>query len=114
MCNIVFDFISPHNGEYWYTCTECGASDWFNYAYKPAKSESINGCNLDPMHQKTYIDRQKLLDELRGMSLGKLADLVISLREKVIELESWVDDAYSVHSNIDLEIEQLRQSKDKQ
>lgn len=26
--NWVFKFLSPHNGEYWYECTKCGAMDW--------------------------------------------------------------------------------------
>ncbi len=25
---IVFDGLSPHNGEYWYKCVKCGKSDW--------------------------------------------------------------------------------------
>lgn len=23
-CNVEFDFLSPHNGEYWYKCSVCG------------------------------------------------------------------------------------------
>ncbi len=43
-CNIVFDFVSPHNNEYWYKCTTCGASDWFAYTYKPNATGPIAGC----------------------------------------------------------------------
>lgn len=27
-CNWVEDGLSPHNGEYWYKCKTCGATDW--------------------------------------------------------------------------------------
>ena len=43
-CNIVFDFCSPHNGEYWYRCETCGASKWFAYGQTPRKDAPIDAC----------------------------------------------------------------------
>jgi hypothetical protein len=43
-CNIKFDFVSKHNGEYWYYCTHCGAKDWFAYYDKPASDKPIGDC----------------------------------------------------------------------
>jgi hypothetical protein len=42
-CNIVFDFHSPHNNEYWYRCTTCGATDWLAY-YDADKTPKFYGC----------------------------------------------------------------------
>jgi hypothetical protein len=43
-CNLEFDFLSPHNGEYWYECTTCGETDWFAYYNRPKKTDSLNTC----------------------------------------------------------------------
>jgi len=43
-CNVAFDFLSPHNGEYWYKCTTCGAKDWFARYDLPSSNEPIKGC----------------------------------------------------------------------
>jgi hypothetical protein len=43
-CNLVFDFHSPHNNEYWYKCTTCGETDWFAYYNRPKKTDSLNTC----------------------------------------------------------------------
>lgn len=46
--DIVFDGMSPHNGEHWYKCTECKKSDWIasygvlsqlNFFYLPCNSK---------------------------------------------------------------------------
>lgn len=61
-CNIIFDFVSPHNGEYWYKCTTCGASDWFGrnatvYADSPLRDcvENSVAC-LDAKTKQMIID----------------------------------------------------------
>jgi hypothetical protein len=43
-CNVVFDFVSPHNGEYWYKCTTCGAQDWCAYYDKFERNEPLRDC----------------------------------------------------------------------
>jgi hypothetical protein len=43
-CNLVFDFHSPHNNEYWYKCTTCGESDWFAHYSQPEKTDSLRTC----------------------------------------------------------------------
>lgn len=35
MSKVKFDFVDGHKGEYWYNCTECGASDWFAHYDRP-------------------------------------------------------------------------------
>lgn len=65
-----FDGCSPHNGEYWYSCTACGVSDWcasyskdtFNLDHmgpckpkaKPKKSTQVecNRCNGTGKHDE--------------------------------------------------------------
>lgn len=37
--NVVFDYLSPHNGEYWYKCTVCGAGDWVAHNSAPLTFE---------------------------------------------------------------------------
>lgn len=44
MCNVVYDYCSPHNGEYWYKCTTCGATDWCAYYDKFERDEPLRGC----------------------------------------------------------------------
>ena len=44
-CDVVFEYCSPHNGEYWYKCKTCGATDWFAYYDTPERYEPIRGCN---------------------------------------------------------------------
>lgn len=46
-CDVVYDFVSPHNGEYWYKCKTCGATDWFAYYDTPERDEPIRGCKND-------------------------------------------------------------------
>lgn len=41
-CDVVFEYCSPHNGEYWYKCKTCGA--WFAYYDTPERDEPIRGC----------------------------------------------------------------------
>jgi hypothetical protein len=43
-CNVVFDFLSPHNGEYWYVCKTCGTRDWCAYYDKFENDEPLRGC----------------------------------------------------------------------
>lgn len=47
-CNVIFDYSSPHNGEYWYKCTTCGASDWVARYDKFERNEPIKGCTGVP------------------------------------------------------------------
>ena len=44
ICNIAYDYCSPHNGEYWYKCTTCGATDWCAYYDKFERNEPLRGC----------------------------------------------------------------------
>ncbi len=52
-CEVVFDFHSKHNNEYWYVCKTCGATDWFAYYDKPEKDKPIRGCKNDSRTSKT-------------------------------------------------------------
>lgn len=43
-CNVVFDGLSAHNGEYWYRCTTCGKTDWCAYYDEFEKNEPLKDC----------------------------------------------------------------------
>ena len=43
-CNVVFDFLSNHNGEYWYRCLTCGRTDWCAYYDKFEPNEPLKDC----------------------------------------------------------------------
>jgi hypothetical protein len=47
-CDVVFDFHSPHNNEYWYKCNTCGATDWFAYYHrdKVKRDEPLKDCEM--------------------------------------------------------------------
>lgn len=43
-CDVVFDFCSPHNGEYWYRCNTCGRTDWCAAYDKFKYNEPLKDC----------------------------------------------------------------------
>lgn len=43
-CDVVFDFCSQHNGEYWYKCNTCGSEDWVPYYDKFERNEPLKDC----------------------------------------------------------------------
>lgn len=57
MCNVEFTFVSPHNGEYWFKCKDCGATDWFAYYdVKTVKSDNpIRGCKKDLTKDNSWL-----------------------------------------------------------
>ena len=55
MCNVVFDHLSDHNGEYWYECTTCGKRDWFSRFVKPDPNQPIKGCSGQPAFDKAML-----------------------------------------------------------
>jgi hypothetical protein len=84
-CNIVFDFHSPHNNEYWYRCTYCDASDWFSYYDKPAHDGPIIGCKAnDPEHN--YKVQQ--LKDLQNSTKQQLLQQILHYRTRISELEA--------------------------
>lgn len=57
-CNVVFDFVSPHNGEYWFKCTYCGATDWFAYYSQPkTRQYSLRDCTNESPKEPTVAGR---------------------------------------------------------
>ena len=46
-CDVVFDYASSHNGEYWYKCKTCGATDWCAYYDKFDNDKPIRGCKSE-------------------------------------------------------------------
>lgn len=50
----VYDGLSPHNGEYWYKCTKCGATDWIaSYG------------TIDQLTPKTCITKSKDVSKIK-------------------------------------------------
>ena len=43
-CNLEYMYCHPHNGEYWYRCTTCGATDWFARYNLPEKTHQLTEC----------------------------------------------------------------------
>lgn len=56
-CNVVFDGISKHNGEYWYKCTTCGKSDWCASYDKFEQNEPLKDCTGTYKKEKKDMDR---------------------------------------------------------
>lgn len=58
-CDVVFDFLSPHNGEYWFKCKTCGASDWCGRHDKFEQHEPLKDCKgtrmITPKENKRYV-----------------------------------------------------------
>lgn len=52
-CDIVFDFVSGHNGEYYYKCTVCGKYDWCSSYDKFEKNEPLGDCTGTYKREKT-------------------------------------------------------------
>ena len=88
-CNIIFDYISAHNGEYWYRCTTCGASDWFAYYEKPAITSQLSTCRKDDQEQlENYELQQRVFVEINSMSIKQLAQQIIAYRKRIAQLEA--------------------------
>ena len=66
-CNVAFDYLSEHNGEYWYKCTTCGKSDWFSRSVKPDPNQPIKGCSGQPAFDATML---------------KVGDMFYSIKER--------------------------------
>lgn len=90
-CNIVFDFHSPHNNEYWYKCTHCDASDWFAYYDQPARDKPIKGCNL------AYVPQ---LSELEDMTREQLIQEVVRLRKYNHKLQQFEERVYTIYPDV--------------
>jgi hypothetical protein len=60
-CNVKFNFVSVHNGEYWYKCRTCGAREWFGRRDKPAYYSPLSGCKAK---QFAHLTREQLVIEI--------------------------------------------------
>lgn len=58
-CDVVFDFLSQHNGMYWFKCKTCGASDWCGRHDKFEQHEPLKDCKgtrtMTPKEKKSYV-----------------------------------------------------------
>lgn len=49
-----FMFLSSHNGEYWYECPDCKATEWFSYYSKPKPDQILSTCTCAVDTAKKY------------------------------------------------------------
>lgn len=104
-CNIVFDFHSPHNNEYWYHCTKCGATDWFSYYNKPAPDKPIDGCN--PNYKPTPHEAVSI--ELRNYTRDQLIGEIVKYRQYIAKLEQFQEQAYTIYPDMAVALEKNRE-----
>jgi len=102
-CNIVFDYISPHNGEYWYHCTTCGARDWFGRTTVVSATEPLGNCRKDdPEHLTNYELEQQTQSDIDSMTRAQLLKQVMHYRKRIAQLEKFeaaIIQAVSTHNN---------------
>jgi hypothetical protein len=90
-CNVLFDFHSPHNNEYWFKCTTCGATDWFSHYDQNNVEEDrpIRGCKFNKTPDwkdinfkrgKFYIDRKLMISNYKTV-MDILSTTLIILAE---------------------------------
>lgn len=63
--NLIFDGLSPHNGEYWYKCSICGQKDWIaSYG----TMQQLNFYNRECVsEQSSNIQQNILKSPIRGL-----------------------------------------------
>ena len=80
-CNIVFDYIHPHNGEYWFKCSECGARDWYGRGVAPVQTLPIKGCVNNQIKQLTT-EQIKLLERAYSKGFADARrDIILAISE---------------------------------
>jgi hypothetical protein len=106
-CNIVFDFVSPHNNEHWYRCTTCGATDWFAYYGRPAHDKPIKGCN--PEFVATPINTSDPYSDLESMTREQLMGQIIRYRRYIEKLEQFQEEVYECYPDCSYDLIKMRQ-----
>ncbi len=109
-CNIIFDYVYPHNNEHWYKCTTCGATDWFAYYDTPAHDKPIKGCN--PEFVATPINTSDPYSYLESMTSQQLIGQIVRYRGYLTILEQFKDDVHRLHPDIVVQLETLRKQND--
>jgi hypothetical protein len=75
-CHVTFDFLSDHNGEYWYKCDTCGARDWFGRSASPRSDNPLEGCQAK---------------DLQDMTREQLMGQVMRYRRRLDRIEDWLE-----------------------
>ena len=97
-CNVIFDFHSPHNNEYWFKCTHCGARDWFAYYDKPESDRPIKNCNPD--FKATQIDPNDPYSDLYNLSKEQLMAQIVRYRNYMQKLEQFQEQVYTIYPDM--------------
>lgn len=71
-CDVRFDFLSPHNGEYWYKCHTCGAREWFAYYDKP--DGKLRKCKAQELQKADTPEPETFLGGLRQANITRQAE----------------------------------------
>ena len=74
-CRVTFDFVSDHNGEYWYKCDTCGAREWFGRSASPRSDHPLEGCGAKDVQDMT---REQLMGQ------------VLQYRKRLELINSWM------------------------
>jgi hypothetical protein len=108
-CNIIFDYISPHNNEYWYKCTTCGAKDWFAYYDKPKANSPFKDCHKDDaQYLERYAEEQELID----LTPKQLIEQIIKQRRYIEKLEEFQEDVYECYPDCSYDLMRMREQLD--
>ena len=81
-CDVVFDYISIHNGEYWYQCRTCGARDWFSYSSAPRNDAPIANCVAKTVQELTPTTKQLVIQAYQR-GYADAMDAVTSLPKNI-------------------------------
>jgi hypothetical protein len=111
-CNIVFDYLNEHNGEYWYKCTTCGAREWFGRHSKPYTNTKLTNCRAsDEIHCADYQAVYAIEQQISGMSYSKIAKMLLDNKQYIAKLEQFQEEVYEVYPQCSVDLAKYRQSK---